>query len=346
MASLTLPCHGAAPQCDGGMPVVSVIMAFHRVTPHLRPAVRSILNQTFSDWELMLVDNGTGLGLAALGDEGRDPRIRLLSLPTNEGIAAAHNLALARSTGELIALMDYDDVALQRRFERQVAEFRAEPTLGLLFTHALAIDEEGRVIEPQFSLTTERELRVFSAYSMPATPPTLMARREVFTAVLMRLEFWVAPDYDLFSRAVELWPARTLPEVLFHYRRHEGQTTVVDQSLQVQNASRVRLLTARRRSGRPETTGTLAAEFSSWRERPPASAVTYAEFARRSIDERFPLLAVYFARRLLSVRRDFSALTTAATVLIRALGQNPGDAVTLLRMFFTGPLRTHRLRQI
>ncbi len=321
-------------------------MAFHRVTPHLRPAVRSILHQTLTDFEFIIVDNGTGLGLTALGDEGRDPRIRLLAQTTNQGIAAAHNLAVAQSSGEFIALMDYDDVALPRRFERQVATLRAESRLGLLFTHADAIDATGRVIEPQFTLATEREQRIFSAYSMPATPPTLMGRREVFVNLPMREEFWVSPDYDLFSRAVETWPAHALPEVLFHYRRHAEQTTVIAQSLQVQNASRVRLLTARRRSGRPETSGALAEEFGGWRNHPPLPAVTYAEFARRALEENFPLLAVYFARKLLSVRRDLSALKIAAGVLAGALRRAPGQTPILLRLFFTGPLRAHALRPV
>jgi GT2 family glycosyltransferase len=82
------------------MPVVSVVMYFHRVTPFLQPAVRSVLGQTFTDCELVLVDNGVGISAAALGESGRDPRVRLISLPRNVGIAGGHNAAVAAAQGE------------------------------------------------------------------------------------------------------------------------------------------------------------------------------------------------------------------------------------------------------
>jgi glycosyltransferase involved in cell wall biosynthesis len=328
------------------MPVVSVIMAFHRVTPFLRPAVQSILGQTVGDLELLIVDDGAGQGLAALGDEGRDPRVRFIRFPQNRGIATAHNAAVAQARGEFIALMDYDDIALPRRCERQVAEFRTDKRVGLLFTHAAAIDANDRVIEPQFTLTTERDHRLFSSYSMPATSPTLMARREVFAAHPMRAEFRISPDYDLFTRVVETWPSRALPEVLLLYRRHAEQTTAQAQRLHVQNACRVRLLTARRRSGRRETSGALAGEFGGWHQDAPPPEVTYAEFARRALEEDFPLLAVYFARKLLSLRRNLASQQQALAIVAGALVQAPRSTPQLLRMFITGPLRTHGLRPV
>jgi GT2 family glycosyltransferase len=117
------------------MPLISAIFVFHRHTPYLRPALQSLLAQTQPDFEVIVVDNGTGLGLGAFGDDGRDPRLRLLSFPQNRGIAAAHNAAVALAQSEFIALMDYDDVALPRRFACQVAAMQAKPQLGLVFGH-------------------------------------------------------------------------------------------------------------------------------------------------------------------------------------------------------------------
>ena len=119
------------------MPVVSVIMACHRVTPFLRPAVRSVLAQTERDLELILVDNGTGAGLEPLAQDGADPRVRLVTLGTNRGIAAAHNAAVALAAGEFIALLDHDDLMLPRRLEKQIAALRASPGLGLVNCGAL-----------------------------------------------------------------------------------------------------------------------------------------------------------------------------------------------------------------
>jgi len=253
---------------------------------------------------------------------------------------------VAAARGEFIALMDYDDIALAQRFARQVEALRNDPRLGLLFTHALAIDARGRGLEAQFTLEHEAGHRAFGDYAMPATPPTLMGRHELFAAYPMRPEFRVAPDYDLFTRAVERWPTRALPEVLLHYRRHQEQTSERAHALQVQNISRVRLLTARRRAGRPETAGPLAQEFGGWPENAPPPGETYAEFTRRAREENFPRLAVYFASKLLSVRRDPAALQLALGTVAWALGRASGQRTALLRLFLTGPLRAHGLRPL
>jgi hypothetical protein len=79
-------------------------------------------------------------------------------------------------------------------------------------------------------------------------------------------------------------------------------------------------------------------------ERPPPVGECYAHFARRARADGFPLLAVFLARRAVSVRRTPPALVGAARVLAGALRDAPGEAVTLLRMAATGPLRTHKLR--
>jgi glycosyltransferase involved in cell wall biosynthesis len=327
------------------MPVVSVILAFHRVTPFLRPAVRSILDQTMGDFELLLLDNGTGQGLAALGDDGRDPRIRLLSHPTNRGVPASVNAGCAAATGEFIALMDSDDLALPDRFARQLAVLRAEPALALLATHARVVDEAGAVIGPQFTLATEAEQREYSNYSLPITNPTVMGRRAVFLAFPWREEFPIGSDYDFFARVIERHPCRALPEVLLHYRRHGGQITVSRFAEMVQYASMVRLVTARRRAGRPEGLAELAA-IQPARERTPGAAETYGAFAERAMADGFPLLAVFLGRRHFSHRRTPAGLARATWTLLRALAAAPGRAGSLLRMFLTGPLRTHNLRPL
>ena len=328
------------------MPIVSVIFVFHQVTPYLRPALRSILTQSLSDIEVLVVDNGTGLGLSAFGDEGRDPRLRLISFPENRGIPPAHNTALALAKGEFIALMDYDDVALPLRFERQLAALRARPQLGLVFTHALEIDGEDRPVQPAFTLASAREQFAFSAYSMPATSPTSFGRLEVFRENPFREELAVAPDLDFTSRVLEKHPSEALPEILFHYRRHGEQTTARRRGLQQFNVSICRLLTARRRAGRSEGFGELRREIGDWMNEVPPPAFYFRWFARRALADNLPLLAVYFARKLLATRRDPDSLLAAMGVTAVALRAAPGCRSQLARMLFTGPLRTHGLNPL
>lgn len=328
------------------MPLVSVVLAFHRVTPFLRPAVQSVLRQTLADLELIVVDDGTGAGLAALGEDGQDPRVRLIGYPENRGIAAAHNAAVAAARGEFIALMDYDDVSLPQRLERQVAALRAEPGLGLVFTAADTIDGAGRVTGREFAITEPRDHAVYSAFAMPANSPTLTARREVFARFPHREDYRIAPDYDFFTRAVEAWPSRTLAEPLFQYRRHGAQTTAESYPRQVLENSITRLLTARRRAGRPEDYAALLRETAALHERPPAVADTHAWFGHRAAAEGLPVLAAYCARRVLAARRDVRGLNEARRILSRAWPAGRGRRGEMLRLFLTGPVRAHGLRPV
>ncbi len=325
------------------MPLVSVLMMFHRVTPFLVPAVRSVLTQTFRDLELVLVDDGCGRGLEPLGEFGRDPRITLVSRATNGGVAVGHNLAVANARGEILVKLDFDDIALPERIERQVAALRENPHLGLVSSRVDAIDLEGRVTGPEFTLPGERDQYVFSAFTLPGVNPSYSGRREIFERCPYRAEFTSAPDYDFFARALEIAPARGLPEVLTHYRHHPQQVTQERANRMILDACLIRLLTARRRGGRGEDFAGLMAEFASWVRQPPSLAEAYAQFAVRALREGFAPLAVYHARKLLSARRDPAAWARATRVLLGAMRLAPGEAMLLCRLFFTGPLKAYRL---
>lgn len=326
------------------MPVVSVVMYFHRVTRFFQPAVQSVLQQTLTDWELVLVDNGTGSGTAPLGAAGRDPRLRCIALPQNAGIAGGHNAALAEARGEFIALLDADDIALPQRLERQVAALRADPRLGLVSSRANQINEHGVVIGREFALTEEAEQRVFTGYTNPAPAPSYTGRAEVFRRFPFRPQFASAHDYDFLSRAAEVWPMRGIDEVLLHYRRHAEQTTAQRHEQQMTSACAIRLLAARRRSGRAEDVDTA---FDAVRETPPteeALSDTYRRFAAQSLAEDFPLLAVYHARKALSVRRRPADCRFAIGIAMAALRRERCDRRLLVRMLLGGPLRAHGLR--
>lgn len=327
------------------MPAVSFLMVFHRPGPFLVPAVRSVLTQTFRDLELVLVDNGTGLGLVPLGEWGRDPRIRLVMRPANGGIAAGHVAALAQARGDYFALLDHDDIALPDRIERQVAALRRDPRLGIVSSRVEAIDEQGRVTGSEFVLLDERDQYVYSAFNMPGVTPSYTGRRNVFQRFPYRPEFDCATDYDFFTRAAEAWPLAGVPEVLTQYRHHRGQTLVQKGSQQILAACMIRLLAARRRQGRPEDLAGLAAGFRGWLADPPALAQIYARFSLLALHEGLAPPAVYLARKLLSVRRDPAACARAVRVFLAALRLAPRDAAFLTRLFLTGPVRALSLKR-
>lgn len=326
------------------MPLVSVIMATHRRTPFLPLAVNSVLRQTLSDLELVLVDDGAGLTADDLGPGGHDPRLRWVRLPENRGIPFAHNAAVAAATGHFIAFFDADDVCLPQRLARQVDRLQAEPSLGLCSGVAESIDEDGRVTGRVFGLIDSNQQRLFSTFDMPVLGPTLCGRTESIRRYRYRALFTAASDYDFYVRFAENEPVACVAEPLLHYRRHPGQTSRTQHLGQVLAANCVRLATQRRRAGQPEDLTGLARMGRDNAGHPWSVSAQYRFFGDISLAEGHAVLAVYFSRKLMSVSRHPGDWQHACRVAARAGQRSPGNRIELVRLFLTGPLRTYGLR--
>jgi hypothetical protein len=322
------------------MPAVSVVTVFHRDSPFLRPAIASILGQTFRDFEYVLVDNGTGMAPEALGPMGADPRLRWVRLPRNEGIPAGHNAGIAAAKGEFVALLDYDDLALPERLEKQVAALRADPGMGLVSALAEVIDEQDRTTGRVFCIPDPAGHRAYAQYGAPVFTPVAMARREVFARTPYRPLFPFAADLDFQSRATEHWRMAVLPEVLLRYRWYGAQTTQQKQALIDNSRCAISLVTARRRAGRPEGAEEIVAL---------AEGLTPAEYSRRiaalSLSEGFWELASYRARRALALDKSpASAMRTFRQGWQIWRSAPAAERDRAVRMFFTGPVQALDLR--
>ena len=314
-------------------------MVFHQDTRFLRPAIASVFAQTFRDLELVLVDNGTGLTTDALGESGRDPRLRFVRLPRNEGIPGGHNAGVAAARGEFIALLDYDDVALPQRLELQVAALRADPGLGVVSALAETIDAEDRVTGRVFCLADPAAHRLYTQYWSAVVTPALTGRREVFTETPYRGEFPVSGDFDFQARVFERWRGHVVPEVLLRYRVYREQTTQQRGIAIEQSRAAIQLATARRRAGRPEDLAFAIAIAQGG-----SLAKIWQRAATQSLAEGFPLLAAYHARRLLALGGAAAAWRAGALALTAWRRAPAGERTLAARLFLTGPVRAHRLQ--
>lgn len=322
------------------MPVVSVLMACHRDTPFLRPALASVFGQTLTDLELVLVDNGAKLDPATLGDAGRDPRLRWIRFASNQGIPVAHNAAVAAAKGEFIALLDHDDIMLPTRLEKQVARLRAEPALGLVSSLAETIDAAGRVTGREFALVSGDDQRRYSEFAAPVVTPAYTGRRDVFADLPYRAEFSLTADFDFLARAAEQFGLGAVPEVLLHYRRHAAQATVEHAVRISAERCAIRLLAARRRAGRKE--GQWGSRLKSVSQHAPKEADMLMRFARQFLEEGFALQAAWHARRSVAVRKlNFFTAWGMLKEIQRAAGPEQARAT---RMFWHGPVRALELQ--
>lgn len=235
------------------MPAVSVLMPVYNAERYVGEAVRSILNQTFADFEFIVIDDGStdrsGELLEKLATS--DPRIRLFRRP-NTGYLRALNEGLALANGELVARLDADDVALPERFERQVRYLREHPECLAVGCGMLRIDADGDVIceEPMPAAHEEIEARLLKG--LGALPhPGAMIRRETLVAVGgYREEYYGVEDHDLWLRLAERGRLANLPEPLIKFRTHPQNFTFVNEDRNRQRLAAV-LADAYRRRGLP-----------------------------------------------------------------------------------------------
>jgi glycosyltransferase involved in cell wall biosynthesis len=323
------------------MPTVSVVMVFHRVNPFMAEAIRSVVNQDYHDWELILVDNGTGVGADALGDAAGDPRVRFVRLPSNQGIPAGHNAGVAAAQGEFVALHDYDDVSLPDRLRLQVAALLEDPGLAVVSALAERIDEKNQLLRgPVFCLPDANEHRAYALYAPPVITPVAMARREVFRTLPYRAEFPFAADIDFQARVVDNWRMAVLPRVLLRYREYAAQTTQQRAVSIERSRAVIQLITARRRTSCTEDLSSalhavdVESAAESWR-------CTSALCAR----EGFAVLAAFHARRSLVLDRTCASVVKAVQLMWCGLRGRPvEEQKAAWQMFLKGPVKALKLR--
>lgn len=161
-------------------PLVSVVMSFHNSRDSLLVAINSLLWQSYSRWELILLDDGSNDGSADLLHTIDDPRIRLFSDPVCRGLPVRLNMGVSLAQGEFIARMDADDVAFPARLERQVAFLIEHPDVDLMATSALLVDGNSIPIGVLPTKQSHEEICCRPWHGFPMPHPTWMGRTEWF----------------------------------------------------------------------------------------------------------------------------------------------------------------------
>lgn len=208
-------------------PPLTVLMAVKDGERHLPRALASVIEQTYGEFEFVVVNDGSTDGTAGILAACADPRLTVVANERCLGLTRSLNRGLARSRGRLVARMDADDVCLPFRLERQVEHLEAHPEIDFLGTWTVEIDD-GDVVTGGFSVDPWPASVAFRlAWMNVIYHPTLTMRREALDAIGGYDESLpYAQDHDLVARAV--LAGRTvavLPERLLLYRRGAGQVT-------------------------------------------------------------------------------------------------------------------------
>ncbi|MCH8275663.1 MAG: glycosyltransferase family 2 protein [Armatimonadetes bacterium] len=269
---------------------VSVIMSVYNGERFLREAVDSILGQTFSNFEFIIVDDGSCDGSRRILESYTDRRIILAANGVNLGLARSLNKAFDLARGAYLARMDADDVATRHRLEKQVTFLNGHAETGLLGTSYRFIDGRGRDRGGGCVTTGDLLIRWKILLENPFAHPTVMLRRAVLIQNALRYDdtFETAQDYELWTRVLRHTGGANLAEPLMKLRTHEDSVSNQRWQTQFENGQVVALRTIGENLPdfpvTPERVGQIQQFFLGGRKPPPGSGVRRTALAGLYLD--------------------------------------------------------------
>ena len=201
---------------------ISVLMSVYNGQPYLPMAVESILQQTYKNFEFIIINDGSTDDSLDYLKSLKDERIRLFD-QENKGLGAALNFGLGKVRTMFVARMDCDDIAIAHRLEKQIKKMRSEPELVMLGTGiAFTLDGHKTAFPPPLPANHKAIHSVLSKGGHAISHPTIMCKTEILREIGGYRINGVGQDWDLFLRMCEAGKVANLPEVLLYYRLHES----------------------------------------------------------------------------------------------------------------------------
>ena len=199
-------------------------MPVYNCASFVTEAIKSLLQQSFGDFELLIIDDGSADNTGEVVDRFHDPRITLIRKEKNTGLVESLNLGIELAKGKFIARMDGDDICHTDRFSQQVNFLESNPDIELCATWYNKMETGVLVTSP----TENDDIKIALIDNCVLAHPTIMMRKDFLDKYHLRYaaEFIAAEDYDLWTRIASLGKMATLPLNLLSYRAHQNQFTV------------------------------------------------------------------------------------------------------------------------
>lgn len=203
--------------------LISVVMAVYNGEKYIEEAIRSILNQTYSQFELIIVNDGSFDRTREILDAITDPRVNIIHAETNQGAANSLNLGIEHASGDWIAIHDADDISEPTRLEEQIRYVQSHP--DCIGVGSLILGRIGNevVIKPEieyYNLILNKkqiyDTRLFRCYLCHGS--VMFSKKAFYDAGRYNPKYRISYDYDLWLRMFEISPIEKIPKVLYHYR--------------------------------------------------------------------------------------------------------------------------------
>ena len=225
--------------------MVSVVMAVFNGAEYIRESLHSILNQTFQDFELIIVDDASTDNTVNIIKEYKDDRIVLICNDENLKLPKSLNKGIKSAKGKYIIRMDADDICMPNRFVKQVSFMEENPDIAASSGNYYTIDERGR-IKRKFGLKirswrlTGKMLNKYALIPSPLVHPAAIIRKEIFDkGIMYNEEYTSAQDYELWLNIHRLYKLGNISDVILKYRIHKKSISISKRGKQLFNAYKI-----------------------------------------------------------------------------------------------------------
>ena len=204
---------------------------------YLCEAIDSILNQTFTDFEFLIIDDGSTDNSLEIIKSYQDPRIRLVQNFINKGLPYSLNSGILLSKSEYIARMDCDDISLQNRLEKQVKFLDNNPEIGILGSYFILMTKENKKSYIKTVPISDLEIRYKCLFESPFGHPTVIFRREVFEKNFLNYDTQLnaIEDYGLWTKILDYTKGANIAIPLVYYRIHNQNISHKYKDEQIKN---------------------------------------------------------------------------------------------------------------
>lgn len=206
-------------------PLVSVLMPVYNGMPYLPMAVESILNQSFKDFELIIVDDCSTDDSLQYLKTIKDKRLNLISLQQNKGVTGALREGMARVRGKYIARLDADDIALSERLQVQIDFLDTNPKYGLVGSSVSTMDSAGVILSQNSRGVDDLEIRWKMLFKNPFVHSTVVFRKSIIDSFGLNYAEPHAEDYHLWNDMIQHTKGCILKDLLVQYRIHDKSWT-------------------------------------------------------------------------------------------------------------------------
>lgn len=317
-------------------PILSVLMPVFNSEQFVAEAIDSILNQTFKDFEFLILDDAsTDKSFEIIKDfENKDSHIKVYQNEKNLGVVESRNKLIELSQGKYIAWIDSDDIALPNRFEKQIKFLEEHPEIGLVGAYPVIIDENSKKTGKWWFETDPQKLKIELFFHSPFLSSSIVIRKSALPQNYYDSRFPVAEDFDLYSKISENSEIANIHETLVKYR-------INSKGLSKSNSEKMENLSVQVIKECAERLGIKLEKSTIKNLRKPKTASKIAFEEISEIEKSLILL-----KDLLLKKDDFNK--TAVTEVIQkywfeTCRKSTHNGLKILKIFFNSPLFCKKL---